>query len=323
MTRWATLLHVLISSTLLAAPLTTPNEALTLELGQVEEVLVLDYGDEPRFDLKFAVQKGTTQRLQMTTSMSQVQSIDGIEIPQAAIPETLAEMTIEVVEVKDDGSFTYEMKVDDIRALPNDELPPFQLEFINAQMAPVSKMRVSMTVTSKGRLIDSTVELPDDLPPTSIALMEQMAKSFDQLVFPFPDKPVGVGAQWSTKGVIQIFGAIQQNRLFTLESFDGKVATIAVQASFSLDEEQVIELPDLPEGFVASMAQLDGEGASRMRQVLSEPTPSVLDASTTSENEIVVSNGDFEQRVLTIADVELRIGSAPSNTDEKPVPQDR
>jgi hypothetical protein len=203
------------STTTTDAPTTTESvETSTTEAAdEVDEeeapyqVTVEDPGQEPRRELRLAVDAGDTD--QVTLRQETALEVDaGGQVQSAPAPVNEFDVTYTVEEV-DGDRFTATGVYDDVRVLEAPGVDPAVLEELRSLMEGFRDARARTTFTSRGGIVEAELD-GLDLPGAAGAFAEQLAGSFtdsaESMSLPFPDEAIGQGARWRVDTETEIAG---------------------------------------------------------------------------------------------------------------------
>jgi hypothetical protein len=207
-------------------------------------------------------------------------------------PSSIVEMTIEVVETDDDGSYTVASEVTGVRTAPSDDIDEDVLAEYEPRAATMIGTTNTWTVDASGNVGEVTAAYPDDLDPTLTEGLEIGDRASDQLTVPLPDQPVGIGATWTTAQSTDLNG-VQSNLTTEYELVDvaDDVFTLAWTTTQSL-----------------SVADGEATGSGSLRQQIGGLAP--IESSTESDGTYEVAEEDGSVTFLRITTsatvVELR-----------------
>jgi len=202
-------------------------------------------------------------------------------------PSSIVEMTIEVVDSDDNGSYTVASEVTGVRTARSDEIDESVLAEYEPRAATMIGTTSSWTVDASGNVGEVTSDYPDDLDPTLTEGLEIGDRASDQLSVPLPDRPVGVGAVWTTTQTTDLNG---------------------VQA-LSITQYELVEVADEEFALEWTMTQTlsvaDGEatGSGSLRQQIGGLAPIEMTASTTGAYTIEENGSSTELRIDTYSNV--------------------
>jgi hypothetical protein len=161
------------------------------------DLQVVSRGSEPRRELRYHIDKGTTQRFDVAVDVHVTAGEMG-----GPLPTIVLSMTVVVEDVVPVGA-KLRATIVDAKAIDRDDsrVAP------NALAGPLEMMRgieLVATLTPNGRLFGSKLETgAKEVPDAAKAQLAALASSFDNLMMPLPDDPVGTGAVWRTSRPIE------------------------------------------------------------------------------------------------------------------------
>jgi hypothetical protein len=232
-------------------------------------VEVQDAGAEPRSPLSLTLTEGDSQHSTMAMTMGLSMEINGHKVPTAEVPTMRMGMVIDITDVSEDGVVSSTFGYDDVTVDGDDDMAR-QLE---AKMAVLKDVHGTMQVTETGDFVSADLDLPADLDPTMRTTMANMKDQFANMMVPLPQEPVGVGARWTAHTESELNGInLTMDAHYRLVERDGDRVVLEV----SLDQkagDQVIELPNVPDGVVSHLSSMHLSGSSRVVVDLGHPLP--------------------------------------------------
>lgn len=171
------------------------------------EITVEDPGQEPRRELRLAVEPGDTDQVTLRQEMS-LELDAGGQVQTAPSPVNEFDVTYTVDEV-DGDRFTATGTYDDVRVLDTPGVDPAAADELRELMAGFLDARARTTFTSRGGIVEAELE-GLQLPGAAGAFADQLASTFtdsaESLSLPFPDEAVGSGARWRVDTATTIAG---------------------------------------------------------------------------------------------------------------------
>lgn len=208
-------------------------------------VVVLDYGEAPRQELRYRYAEGATSALMSMTAEMAPQPGMALSFPPIVVP-----MTIETTEVLTDGSARYAVRM--AGPVLDDSAAPGAVamnQMIGSMLGQVGGMTTSGWVDIRGQVLDDGVgEFSDSGEPDIGTLSDTQAQSAEilgdlqnqmqQMSVPFPAEAVGLGARWQQTSSIKTGGvsAIQVSE-FTLRARDGDTLELGVTITQTIDRQ--------------------------------------------------------------------------------------
>jgi len=187
---------------------------------------IVSAGNEPRQLLRYQAAKGTTAKLELAVDVEVTAGDMGGPMP--TIVMTLA---MQVEDVLPTG-MKLRTTVVDATARDRDETRVAP----NALTGPLEQIKgivLTSTMTPSGRSIGTKVEPGGkQLPESAKTQLAALTSSFDQLMMPLPEEPVGVGAVWRNSK------ALEQNGMkMTAVNTVSLTAITGDKVSYSIDTQ--------------------------------------------------------------------------------------
>jgi hypothetical protein len=203
------------------------------------DLQLVSAGDEPRHRLRYQPVKATAITLELAIDIDV--SAGDMGGPMPTIVETLS------VTVEDVGPLGAKLRSTVLDATARERIesrvPP------NALGGPLDLMKgvvLTATLSPSGRLFGTKLELGDKrIPDAAKTQLAALTASFDQLMMPLPDEPVGVGAVWRNSK------ALDQNGLEMTAVNTVSLAELAgTELTFTIDtqvhgDDQTVEQGEL------------------------------------------------------------------------------
>jgi hypothetical protein len=160
---------------------------------------IVSAGAEPRQHVRYQPAKGTKQELEIALDVDVTAGEMGGPIPTIAITLSLV-----VEDVLPTGGIELRSTVTDAQARDRDE----SRAVAKALGGPLDLMKgiaITTTMTPAGRLVGTKVDTAGkQLPDSAKTQLAALSASFDQLMMPLPEVPIGIGAVWrSSKNLEQ------------------------------------------------------------------------------------------------------------------------
>lgn len=247
-------------------------------------VELLEAGAEPRRKLRLALVEGATVRAALTLKLGFELEADGKPLPSNAVPPIRVDLGATVNDVEEDGDasvgFAYE-RIDVVDDGTADKAVIDQIR--KSGLDKLANLTGKTTITPRGVAVDSSVELPKDLPPALEQLVDQLSQQTGSLTVPFPEEAVGTGARWRATTSVDV-GGIKAKLVLTyrLRQLEGDQYVLDVSYEQTAGRQKA-KFPGLPEGTEVDLQDLlvkgTGEIAGNVASVF--PTRSSLVAKGT------------------------------------------
>lgn len=207
-------------------------------------MVVHDAGAEPRQVVRLALSPGETQHAEMTMRMGMALTVNGRKAPSGVVPPMRVGLDVSIVDVSADGDVSATFRYGSIDVLGSGTVA----EQVRTKLAPLAKLRGTLRTTASGVLLESHLDLPDDLDPVIRQTLSSLEDQLGSLVVPVPTAPVGVGATWTVHNESELNGlrtAVDYD--YQLVERRGDQLTLATRYVQSMQEQQV-QLPTVPAG---------------------------------------------------------------------------
>jgi hypothetical protein len=258
------------------------------------EVSVVDPGAEPRQVLQYAWQPGTTVTSRLSTQLSITQR-QGDQTRSQDAPETSITLSTTVASIAPDGNATVDVAYEDASVEDDGSLSDTQLEQVQESLDAIEGVTGSLVMAPSGAVIDSQLQIPDDVDPTVQQLLEQLDEQAAQLGVPFPAEAVGEGARWQAVQEVEASGLdFRQEATYRLREIDGQELTLAVRVRQSADPQTI----DTPQGTV-EVQEFTGKGKGTTVTVLTEPLPGRSNLRLNVRQQLAGGGTTLEQTIRT------------------------
>jgi hypothetical protein len=233
------------------------------ELPEVDPVMVLEKGAEPRVPLRFSLKVGQKEQGAMTMKMSMGMEIDGNKLPMPAIPVMVMGMEMQVDRVRRETiDYSFWIASVDVQSEPG---TPEEMGIImRSSLAPMLGLSGEGWMTTRGQGGDFRIQLPPAASAQLQSMAAQMEQTINQVSAPFPEEPVGPGARWQTQTTVNQNGlSLVQTATYTLlEQHGNKIRLHSDVSSMVAPGEQ--SMTGLPPGtsLTALEVSMKGQGDS-------------------------------------------------------------
>ncbi|MGI9012872.1 MAG: DUF6263 family protein, partial [Phycisphaerales bacterium] len=228
---------------------TMPENTMVQEAATVR---LLEAGAMPHQEIRFDLEVGTKQRMEMVNVTAMSMMMNGQTMPMPPMNMKMV-MEAEVLEVMDNGDFKVHFKTVEasMEGMPG----------MDAGMDAFKDMEVTTIMDSRGVAKDTDVNVNDPAMQAQIANFEQ---TMGQMSAPFPVEPVGVGGKWEVTQKIEVNGMkIKQTAVYELVSLNGHVAEMKVTITQSADAQN-FSPPGVPAGTTIQLKKMVSEGGGTM-----------------------------------------------------------
>lgn len=174
------------------------------------DLQMVSAGNAPRKLVRYHVPKGTSQSLEVTIDMSLTAGDMG-----GPVPTIVMSLLLGAEDVTPDGGIKLHTTIVDVTARdrPESKIPA------SAIAGPLEAMKgiaVTSTLSPSGRISKAEVEGGKQLPADVATQLTALTSSFENVVMPLPNEPIGVGAVWRSSRELAQNGM----RLTTVNTFN-------------------------------------------------------------------------------------------------------
>lgn len=220
----------------------TPKPKVKLEAAassSKSSVKLLDPGAEPRKALRLHPQAGEKQAVLLTLKVNvDAPGMTGPKAPK--IPEVTIPADVSIDKVAPNGDIDFDLVLGEVALATNASLPPQQAVAAKMAFATVRGLSLSMVMSShgSGRLVD--IKAPPGAAPQIEQAITKAKESISTMhtatpIFALPDEPVGQGAKWEVKTMIETNGMnMDQTSTFQLTSVDGDHISVSKTVDFTM-----------------------------------------------------------------------------------------
>lgn len=167
---------------------------------QTPTIEVLRDGSEPREALRLAPPAGASARVAMTMRLGIEQS--GASDASLKAPPIRATIETTLQDTTAEGNFHAAFTYPSFDVLRGNGASASQRRSVESRLAAFDGLSGDLTVTPRGELVDSNLEIPPEADTQATQLLTQIGDQFRDLTIPLPETPVGVGARW--RGTTQL-----------------------------------------------------------------------------------------------------------------------
>jgi hypothetical protein len=175
------------------------------------EIEVLDAGAEPREALRLAPTPGASEQVAMTLHLGI--ELSGVSDRTVKTPPLRATIAATLQDVTPNGELHATFTYPAFAVLKGDGASAKQRRATERVLAGLSGLSGELTLTPRGELVDSKLDIPPDLDPSVTALLDQLRDQFRDLTTPLPEPAIGVGARWRATSQLTVNG-IQARQVF-------------------------------------------------------------------------------------------------------------
>ena len=239
----------------------TGGTGTEVETGDTPVVTLLDAGEEPQKKLRLALVKGATLRAALTLKFGFNLEVDGKPVPSNVIPPIRVDLGATINDIKDNGDAEVGFSYERIDVVDDGSAEKVVIDQVRASgLDKLANLSGKTTITPRGVAVDSSLDIPDDLPPALKQVVDQLSQQTGSLTVPFPEEAVGVGAKWKVTTSAEL-GGIKAKLVLTygLREIDGDQFVLDVAYEQTAGRQQA-EFPGVPEGTDVELRNLSVKG---------------------------------------------------------------
>lgn len=223
-----------------AKPGTTP--ATSQPKSSKPVVTLIDPGAEPRQARRFQVADGSTQLVRVDMQLENSMSMNDRPLPPQKLPPFSLDLSF-LAKASLDGKkgVPYESTILKSQVKAVEGVNPNLIRGMSEMQKHLEGIRMGGVFSPRGMVSDAKV-LTDlsKLPPEASQAIGSAQQTFDQLSFPLPEEPLGVGAKWETRLSAVTDGMrVEQTILCEVRSIDGGRLDLTVVFQQSAPEQTV------------------------------------------------------------------------------------
>lgn len=253
-----------------------PKRPTTAQRGAAVTRLV-QVGREPRARLRFDVDEGDHQTVEMRMDMDMDISVDGQRQQVPDIPPMIMRVRTDIADIADDGVITTEFEYTDTDV----DAEGAQADAMRKGLAQLEGVTGTVRGTATGELVSSDLALPDGMDAGVRTMLEGMEEQLGNMVVPLPREPLGEGGVWTatTKPKLNGIESRIESR-YEIRKREGDVLTLAVSYRQTAPAQEV-DLPGMPAGVSTHVDSMEitgrGETVLDLRRMLPVRSRSVAD----------------------------------------------
>jgi hypothetical protein len=288
MRRWSLVLAV----ALLAAPAVAISAGSAGADVNPPTVTLLDAGDGAKKELRYDLEVGEQEDLVLVVTTRISQKVGSQPPRSGSSPRVEFTVPVAVTDVAADGVITATYSYADVEVGegPSSSQAEEQLEEIIG-------LEATFTMTPRGEVLESVVDVPSGLDPTVATLVDQLSQQASQLSVPLPEEPVAVGARWKADATVTVSGiTLDQTAEYELLSRKGTTFEVAITIEQSAENQT---FTDPATGRDIELISSDGEGDGHTTFDLTKVAPKKADTHVKVRQKLESGGSKLTQTVLT------------------------
>ncbi|MEM1425725.1 MAG: hypothetical protein AAGF75_04125 [Cyanobacteria bacterium P01_H01_bin.130] len=281
-----------------------PNSLISVTTG---DVVLLDAGQGPKAPLRLSPEVGNQLQLGADLTMKVTMEMDGQAVPNPGFPSVAMVLGMEVVDVNESGEITYNITYDSIELGTAADFPEQARTMIDEVFQELKSLKLVLVGDNRGRVLNATVEAPDDLNPFLVQMLDSLSQSMKQVSAPLPEEAIGVGARWSITGSVTASGlTLEQTATYELVEREGDRFTV------NMDVEQTAEPQTIGASSAIAIELTDysatGNGNLVMDVGYPLPIGGLINLISTTE----LSPAQLDQNITSRAEVRMELAPVTS-----------
>lgn len=236
------------------------SNAEPIETPSAEKLELLSAGAKPHAALRYQFTKGRTKKFVMQMQLEMSALANGA--PAQSMPPTSFEFsgTTTTRDFDDKQRALRDMVFTSFRPT-SAQVPPQMAQQMKEQMKSFEGMRLTETITNRGRVEAVDIDETSVKSPQAQMFLQNIMEGMSNAFLPLPEEPVGVGAKWQSKAVIDTSGVrVTQTGTFELAALDGTKATIKMTFEQSASPQAVHD-PSMNPALKTELLSMQGTGS--------------------------------------------------------------
>jgi hypothetical protein len=220
-------------------------------------VTLIDAGAEPRQPLRYQLQAGRSERVQIDSQVQISLAMGGQSMPLTLAPPVRMTLDLASNEVAADGSARISYKLVSLEAVGEGQ----QVAQMNQALAGFAGISGWYRIDPRGNVLEGQVDpLPADN-PAAAGVVNEVEQAMQRMSAPLPEQAVGPGARWQvTQSIEDNAMKMTQTSEFTLRSRNGQ--TLELDMRFV--EAQMDSVAGLPPGAKLESVEMKGGGSNTL-----------------------------------------------------------
>jgi len=163
------------------------------------QIQVLDPGSEPRQVLRYHIPEGATEQLDMTQRVETTIILGGQPMGSPTAFPIATRMSFGPASSSADGNLHLPFRIDSMELGRGEGMTEATQAAAAAAVAPLVGTTGAEEMDARGRVTNSTIDVPEGVAPAMAETLENMRKAMVDAGVPFPEQAVGVGARWQVR----------------------------------------------------------------------------------------------------------------------------
>lgn len=235
-----------------------------------DKVKLLDPGAKPHqiLELQPHLRLRSTLRIEVTQSVTQQ---TGERIDKTKMPKVHFEGELHL-QPSSDKALQYTITFTSIRVVRVKGMEKGTNRALQSKWKDLIGMTYKAHVTRQGYLLDAKLTLPKRPDPAIKTPLQSFQQTLRLIHTPFPAEPVGVGARWENKSIVNLNGVVMERRqAWTLKRI-GKTLVVGSTSTEKANPKSV-DLGTLPDGMKAEVSKVGGTASTSVKLRLNHLLP--------------------------------------------------
>jgi hypothetical protein len=266
-------------------------------------VKLITPGAEPRRAMRYSVPAGYKGLMTMKMSM---------EMSSAALPMALPpigmEMGVDIalVSVAPSGDMTVSMTI--AKAAVDSTVDPTIAGAMQAGLAGIVGLKGTAVMTNRGVTKSVNLDLDKIKDPAMSQALSQVSQSVENMLAPFPEEPLGVGARWAALTATNANGMSMFTRTeYELTAVTASSMTLRVKTEATAPQQNIVN-PALPAEVQMTLESLKSTGTGTGTVPLNSLIPTMTTDMTMAMSMIINAAG---QTLPMSMDLKMKMSTAP------------
>jgi hypothetical protein len=265
-------------------------------------VVVQDFGEAPREQIRYQFTAGSTETA--TMSMRMQMSMGGQQMPGIAIPAINVPMTLRTTEVRGDGTARYEFETSAASIDGGSGANPALEQALASSLGQIDELSGWYRIDARGNILESSFALPTGapagMPVQAGQMLNEMQAQMQQISAPFPVEAVGIGARWQVSSTAVMMGTpIALNMEYTLLARDGDRVELGLKALETVTAPAA-GAPGIPPAAQAAPAAMEATATGKMIIDVNRMVPQQEMTTTTSMSSAMPTSGQGQSMAMSM-----------------------
>jgi hypothetical protein len=255
------------------------------------KIEVLESGESPRRELRYAPKVGDSQRMRIELSSSMSQMGMTNRLP------TMAFTTTVMFDKVESGEIHARVRVDSAEVVDDTDVQPMIAAQVKAGLQAASGKVATLITNDRGITQTFAFSEQDKNEPMLRNTLDSIENVLGTLLAPLPEEEVGVGATWGSKSRISRNGiSIDQNITYALTGFEGETLNLEIKADHSATDQTIEQ-----QGMKITVESLRSKGVGAATVALDEMAPTDGSMSTEVKTDLSFSQNGMPQKFTQTA----------------------